>query len=80
MANTHGGSTLTRTVPPKAPASGTPRPPAEKKSTFMFSTSNQPAADQSVDDKKKGATDKEVSVDPNDTDKKLHLSAELESK
>jgi hypothetical protein len=29
---------------------------------------------------KKGATDKEVSVDLDDTDKKLHLRAELDAK
>jgi hypothetical protein len=33
-----------------------------------------------VDDKKKGAADKEVAVDPDDTDKKFHLSTELEAK
>jgi hypothetical protein len=33
-----------------------------------------------ADDKKKGATDKEVVVDPNDTDKKLRLNAELDAK
>jgi hypothetical protein len=32
-----------------------------------------------VDDKKE-ATDKEVAVDPDDTDKKLRLSTELEAK
>jgi hypothetical protein len=36
--------------------------------------------DQSADDKKKGATDKEALVDPVDTDKKLHLSMELDAK
>jgi hypothetical protein len=35
----------------------------------MGSTSNQPITDQPVDDKKKGATNKEVVVDPNDTGK-----------
>jgi hypothetical protein len=44
------------------------------------STSNQPATDQTTDDKKKGATDKEVAVDPDDTDKKLRLNAELDAK
>jgi hypothetical protein len=44
------------------------------------SASNQPNTDQLVDDKKKGAADKEVAVDPDDTDKKLHLSTELEAK
>jgi hypothetical protein len=33
-----------------------------------------------ADDKKKGATDKEVVVDPDDTDKKLRLNAELDAK
>jgi hypothetical protein len=50
------------------------------KSTFVGSTSNQPVVDQSVNAKKKGATDKEVSVDPNDINKKLHLSTELDTK
>jgi hypothetical protein len=42
--------------------------------------SNQPAVDQPTDDKKKGATDKDILVDPNNTDKKLHLSTELDPK
>jgi hypothetical protein len=33
-----------------------------------------------VDDKKKGTVEKEVSVDPNDLDKKLHISTCLEAK
>jgi hypothetical protein len=33
-----------------------------------------------VDDKKKGVADKEVAVDPDDTEKKLHLSMELDAK
>jgi hypothetical protein len=41
------------------------------------STSNQPIADQPTDDKKKGAADKEVLVDPDDTDKKFCLSIGL---
>jgi hypothetical protein len=44
------------------------------------STSNQPTTNQSADDKKKGATNKEVLVYPNDSDKKLHLSTELNTK
>jgi hypothetical protein len=39
--------------------------------------SNQPSADQAVDDKKKGAADMEVAVDPDDTNKKLRLGTEL---
>jgi hypothetical protein len=60
--------------------SGTLRPPGKKKSTFMDSTSNQPITDQPVDDKKNGAADKEVVVDPDDTDKKLCLNIELDAK
>jgi hypothetical protein len=80
MAKTHGWSTLVRTVAPKPPTGGTPRPPAGKNNTFVGSTSNQLTADQSVDDKKKGAMEKEVPVDPNDTDKKLRLSTEIDTK
>jgi hypothetical protein len=79
MAKTHRRSTLVRMVAPKPPTGGTPRPPTEKKSTFVGSTSNQSAVNQSVDDKK-GSTDKEIPVDPNNTNKKHHLSTELEPK
>jgi hypothetical protein len=80
VAKAHGGSTPIKTEAPKPSTADTHQPPAEKKSTFMGSTSNQPIADQSVDDKKKGAADKEVAVNPDDTNKKLHLSTELEAK
>jgi hypothetical protein len=45
---------------------------------MVTSTSNQPATDQSVADEKKGAPNKEISVDPSDTDKKLRISIELD--
>jgi hypothetical protein len=80
VAKAHGGSTPIRIAAPKPPAVGTHQPPIEKKSTFVGSTSNQPIADQPVDDKKKGAIDKEVAVDPDDTNKKLCLSTDLEAK
>jgi hypothetical protein len=80
VAKAHGGSTPIRTATPKPPTAGTHRPHAEKKSTFMGSTSNQPIADQLVDDKKKGAADMEVAVDPDDTNKKLHLNTGVETK
>jgi hypothetical protein len=80
VAKAHGGSTPIRIAAPKPPAARTFRPPTEKKDTFVGSTSNQPITDQPVDDKKKGAVDKEVVVDPNDTDKKLCLSTLLEAK
>jgi hypothetical protein len=54
VAKAHGGSTPIRTAAPKPPVVGTLRPPAEKKSTFVGSTSNQPITHQSVDNKKKG--------------------------
>jgi hypothetical protein len=45
LAKTHGGSTPAKMVAPKPLADSSPRTPAEKKSTFMGSTSNQLAAD-----------------------------------
>jgi hypothetical protein len=80
LAKAHRGSTLVRTMTPKPPPAGTLQPPVEKKSTFVGSTSNQPIVDQPVDDKKKGGADKEVAVDPDDIDKKLLLSTELQAK
>jgi hypothetical protein len=76
MAKTHGGSTPVKMMMSKPPTSDTPLPPAEKKGTFVGSMSDQLATDQPTDDKKKGATDKDVQVDPNDIGKKLCLSAE----
>jgi hypothetical protein len=64
VTKTHGGSTPVRTVVPKLPTGGTLRSLVQKKSTFMGSTSHQPTTDQVVVDKKKGARDKEVAVDP----------------
>jgi hypothetical protein len=80
VTKTHGGSTTVRTAAPKPPTGGTLRLPAEKKCTLMGSTSNQHTPNQPADDKKKGATDKEVAVDPNDANKKLRLSMEVDSK
>jgi hypothetical protein len=42
--------------------------------------STQRTTDQLVTDERKGVTDKEIQVDPNDADKKLHISTELEAK
>jgi hypothetical protein len=44
VVKSHGGSTPIKTAAPKPPAAGTHRPPAEKKSAFVGSTSNQPIA------------------------------------
>jgi hypothetical protein len=46
----------------------------------VTSPSNQPAANQLVAEDKKGATDKEVVVDPNHADKKFRISTELDPK
>jgi hypothetical protein len=80
VAKAHGGRTPIRTGISKPLAVETHRPPPEKKNTFLGTTSNQPSADQTMDDKKKEAADKEVAVDPDDTNKKLRLGIELEAK
>jgi hypothetical protein len=80
MAKTTRREHFNQNNSPKPPTDGTLWPPAEKKSTFMGSTSNKHTANQLADDKKKGAADKEVLVDPDDTDKKLYLSTELDVK
>jgi hypothetical protein len=43
-------------------------------------TSTRRTTNQLVADEKKGATDKEIQLDPTDADKKLCISAELEAK
>jgi hypothetical protein len=78
VAKAHGGSTPIRTGSFISPAVGMHRPP--EKNTFVGATSNQPSVDQAVDDKKKGVVDKEVTIDPDDMNKKLHLGIELEAK
>jgi hypothetical protein len=47
---------------------------------MVTSASTQCTTDQLVTDERKGVTDKEIQVDPNDADKKLHISTELEAK
>jgi hypothetical protein len=79
VAKAHGGSAPIRTWGFISPAIGMHWPPPEK-NTFVGATSNQPSADQAVDDKKKGAVDKDVTVDLDDMNKKLHLGTELEAK
>jgi hypothetical protein len=43
-------------------------------------TSTQRATDQLVANERKGATDKEIQMDPSDADKKFCISTELEAK
>jgi hypothetical protein len=44
VAKAHGGSTPIRTAVSKPPATGTHRPPPEKKNTFMGATSTSPVS------------------------------------
>jgi hypothetical protein len=80
MARIQQGNTPSRIATPGSAVGGTPRPITLKKGITMTSPSNQPAANQLAAEDKKGATDKEVAVDPNNTDKKLHISMELDAK
>jgi hypothetical protein len=82
VAKTHGGGTPAKIVTPGLSAGGTSKTPVAKQKQSMTATSasTQRTTDQLVDDEKKGATDKEIQVDPADADKKLHISTELEAK
>jgi hypothetical protein len=80
MARIQQGNTPSRIATPGSAAGGRAQPITSKKGITMASPSNQLAADQLAAEDKKGATDKEVAVDPNITDKKLRISTELDAK
>jgi hypothetical protein len=82
VAKTHGGGTPAKAVTLGPSAGGTSKTPVAKQNQGMTvtPTSTQRATDQLVADEKKGATDKEIQVDPTDADKRLRISAELEAK
>jgi hypothetical protein len=80
VAKTHGGGTPDRIVASRPLAGDTRKTPVAKKSTTVIPTSTQRATDQLVADERKGATDKEIQVDPSNADKKLRISTELEAK
>jgi hypothetical protein len=80
MAKIQQGNTPSRIATPGSAAGGTSRPVTSTKGITVASLSNQPAANQLAAEDKKGATDKEVAVDPNNTDKKLRISTELDVK
>jgi hypothetical protein len=65
VAKMPGGNTQSKPPMPKPPTNGTSRPSSAKKGTHVASGSNQPPADLQADDKKKGATNKEVLANPN---------------
>jgi hypothetical protein len=82
VAKTHGGGTPAKAVMPGPSAGDTSKTHVAKQKQGMTVTPapTQRTTDQLVADKKKGATDKEIQVDPTDADKKLCISAELEDK
>jgi hypothetical protein len=80
MAKIQQGNTPSRIATPGSAAGGTSRPITLMKGITMTSPSNQPAANQLAAEDEKGATDKEVVVDPDNTDKKLRISTELDAK
>jgi hypothetical protein len=75
MAKIQQGNTTSRIAMPGSVAGGTSQPVTSTKGITVAAPSTQLAAED-----KKGATDKEVTVDPNNTDKKLRISAELDAK
>jgi hypothetical protein len=80
MAKIQQGNTPSRITMAGSAAGGTSRPVTSTKGVTVASPSNQPTANQLAVEDKKGATDKEVVVDPNNTDKKLRISMELDAK
>jgi hypothetical protein len=80
MAKIPQGNTPSRIATPASAAEGASRPATLTKGTTVASPSNQPAANQLAAEDKKGATEKEVAVDPNHTYKKLRINTELDPK
>jgi hypothetical protein len=82
VAKMHGGGTPAKTVTPGPSAGDTSKAHVAKQKQSMTVTpaSTQRTTDQLVTDERNGAIDKEIQVDPNDADKKLHISMELEAK
>jgi hypothetical protein len=74
-----GDNTPLKASVPKEPISGTPQTSLVKKGAYVASPSTQHPTDQPVDNKKE-ANDKEVLVDPNNSDKKLWISTCLDPK
>jgi hypothetical protein len=80
MAKIPQGNTPSRVAMPASAAEGASRPATLTKGITVASPSNQPAVNQLAAEDKKGATNKEVAVDPNHADKKLRISTELDPK
>jgi hypothetical protein len=80
MAKIPQGNTPSRIAMSASAAEGASRLATLMKDITVASPSKQPASNQLAAKDKKGATDKEVAVDPNHADKKLHISTELDPK
>jgi hypothetical protein len=80
MAKIQQGNTPSRIATPGSVTEGAFWPATLTKDITVASPSNQPAANQLAIEDKKGATDKEVAVDPNNADKKLCISTKLDGK
>jgi hypothetical protein len=76
----HDGSTSFKSPVPKPLTIDSPWPPSTNKGAYGASSSNQQPVDQPTDKKKKEADDKEVPVDPSNSDKKLRISTSLDAK
>jgi hypothetical protein len=76
VAKTHGGGTPAKTVTPRPSAGGTSKTHVakQKQSMMVTPTSTQRTTNQLVADERKGATDKEIQVDPTYAEKKFHIS------
>jgi hypothetical protein len=79
VVKTHGDNTSFKSPVPKPLTITSSRPPSTKKSTYGASASNQQPIDQQADGKKE-VDNKEVSIDPNNPDKKLQISTTLKAK
>jgi hypothetical protein len=77
MAKIPQGNTPSRIATLASAAEGASRSATLTKGITVASPSKQPTANQLAAEDKKGATDKEVAVDPNHADKKLRISTEL---
>jgi hypothetical protein len=80
MAKIQQGNTPSMIAALGSAAEGTSWPATLTKGITVASPSNQPAANQLAAEDKKGATDKEVALDPNNADKKLRISTKLDAK
>jgi hypothetical protein len=80
MAKSPQWNTSFRIATPASAAEGASRLATLTKGITVASPSKQPTANQLAAEDKKGATDKEVAVDPDHADKKLRISMELDPK